>query len=123
MIQRIKEIIEEQGLNKKCRKRNLVHKRAYLFNFIRKHGVCFREIGELFNLTHATIIHGCSMAELYEKNKDELYLLDTIELQKEFENVEIKVETRNLIDDIINCKTMSEVSVIQGRLKNFQYKN
>ncbi len=123
MIDRIKEIIEEQGLSKKCRKQNLVHKRAYLFNLIRKQGVCFREIGEMFNLSHSAIIHGCSTAELHESNNDQLYFLDTIELQKEFGDVEVITEERNLIEDIENCRTMNQLLIIQGRLKNNQYLN
>lgn len=123
MIQRIKEIIEEQGLNKNCRKQNLVHQRAYLFNLLRKHGVYFREIGEMFNLHHSTILHGAKMAELHEGNNDQLYFLDTIELQKEFGNVEVINEERNLVEDVIKCRNMNQLLIIQGRLKNFQYKS
>ena len=123
MIDRIKEIIEEQGLSKKCRKQHIIHKRAYLFNLLRKHGLYFREIGEMFNLDHTTILHGAKMAELHEGNNDELYLLDTLELQREFENVEVKIEERNLVEDVIKCRNMNQLLIIQGRLKNFQYKS
>jgi hypothetical protein len=123
MIERIKEIIEEQGLKKKCRKQHIIHKRAYLFNLLRKHGLYFREIGEMFNLDHTTILHGCKMAELHNGNNDELYLLDTLELQREFENVEVIIEERNLVEDVIKCRNMNQLLIIQGRLKNFQYKS
>ena len=121
MFERIKEIIEKEKLNKKCRKRNLIHRRAYLFNLMRKHGVYFREIGEMFNLHHSTVLHGDKMAELHAKNNDQLYLLDTLDLQQEFGNIEIKIEKRNLIQDIYTCKTMNELSIIQARLNKNQY--
>jgi len=123
MIQRIEEIIEEQNLKEKSRYRYLVHRRWFLFGILRKHGIIYKRIGEMFNLNHSTIIYGMAMAEFFEKNQDELYLLDTLELQKEFAGKEIIFEQRNLIDDIYNCKSMNELSVIQCRLKNNQYKN
>lgn len=123
MIQRIEQIIEEQNLKEKSRYRYLVHRRWYLFRILRKHGIIYKRIGEMFNLNHSTILCGMAMAEFYEKNQDELYLLDTLELQKEFSGKEIIFEQRNLIDDILNCKAMNELLVVQSRLKNNQYLN
>lgn len=123
MIERIEEIIQEQNLREKTRYRYLVHRRWFLFGILRKHGIIYKRIGEMFNLNHSTIIYGMSMAEFYERQKDELYLLDTLELQKEFAGKEIVFHQRNLIEDIHNCKSMNELSVIQCRLKNNQYKN
>ena len=55
--------------------------------------------------------------------RDQLYFLDTIELQKEFGNVEVINEERNLVEDVIKCRNMNQLLIIQGRLKNFQYKS
>ena len=123
MIERIEQIIEEQNLKEKSRYRYLVHRRWFLFGILRKHGIIYKRIGEMFNLNHSTILYGMAMAEFFEKQQDELYLLDTMELQKEFAGIEIVFHQRNLIDDILNCKSMNELSIIQGRLKNNQYRN
>lgn len=123
MIERIEQIIEEQDLREKCRTRYIVHRRWFLFGILRKHGIIYKRIGEMFNLNHSTILYGMAMADFYERQKDELYLLDTMELQKEFAGVEIVFHQRNLIDDIQNCKSMNELSIIQCRLKNNQYLN
>ena len=123
MIDRIEEIIEEQNLREKSRYRYMVHRRWFLFVLLRKHGIKLQRIGEMFDLNHSTIIYGMSMAEFYEKQQDELYLLDTMQLQKEFEGKEIVFVQRDLVEDIQNCKQMNELLVIQCRLKNNQYKN
>jgi len=123
MIKRIEEIIEEQNLREKSRYRYMVHRRWFLFVLLRKHGIKLQRIGEMFDLNHSTIIYGMSMAEFYEKQQDELYLLDTMQLQKEFEGKEIVFVQRDLVEDIQNCKQMNELSIIQCRLKNNQYKN
>jgi hypothetical protein len=123
MIKRIEQIIEEQNLREKTRYRYLVHRRWFLFVILRKHGIKFQRIAEMFDLNHSTIIYGISMAEFFEKQQDELFLLDTFELQKEFSGKEIIFEQRNLIDDILNCKSMNELSIVQCRLKNNQYMN
>lgn len=123
MIERIEEIIEEQNLKEKSRYRHLVHRRWFLFGILRKHGIIYRRIGEMFSLNHSTVLYGLAMADFYERQQDELYLLDTMELQKEFAGKEIIFHQRNLIDDIHNCKSMNELSIIQCRLKNNQYKN
>jgi hypothetical protein len=123
MIDRIEQIIEKENLLTRSRKRSIVHRRWFLFGILRKHGIKLKKIGEMFDLNHSTIIYGMSIAEFFEKQNDELYLLDTMDLQKEFSGIEIIFQKRNLINDINNCKSMNELSIIQCRLKNNQYLN
>ena len=123
MIERIEEIIEEQNLREKSRYRYLVHRRWFLFGMLRKHGIKLQRIGEMFDLNHSTIIYGISMAEFFEKQQDELFLLDTMALQKEFAGKEIVFIQRNLVEDILKCDSMGDLSLVQCRLKNNQYKN
>lgn len=123
MIQRIEEIIEEQNLREKTKYRYLVHRRWFLFRLLRKNGVVLQRIGEMFNLNHATIIYGLKMSEFYEEKKDEIYRLDTLNLQEEFGNVEIILKQRNLVEDIKKCNSTKQLLVIKARLKNSQYKN
>ena len=123
MIERIEEIIEEQNLREKSRYRYLVHRRWFLFGILRKHGIKLQRIGEMFDLNHSTIIYGISMADFFEKQQDELFLLDTMALQKEFAGKEIVFIQRNLVEDILKCDSMGDLSLVQCRLKNNQYKN
>ena len=123
MIQRIEEIIAEQNLREKSRYRYLVHRRWYLIVLLRKHGIKLKRIGEMLNLQHPAIIYGLKQAAYFEEHKDKLFLLDTLELQKEFGGLEIVFQQRNLIKDIENCYSMYHLSLVQARIKNNQYRN
>jgi hypothetical protein len=73
-------------------------------------------------MNHATIIHGITQAELFARVKDEMYLIDTIDLFEEFNNSTIKIKERNLIDDIMEGKNYHDLAKIKKRLQNNVYK-
>ena len=122
MIERIKEIIKTEKLNERSKKPNKVYRRWFLFIWLRKNKFLFREISEMFNIHHATILHGIGQAEIFEKQNDEIYLLETNDLYLEFKDKKIIFKERNLIEDIINCKNMHQLSQIKTRLNHNQYK-
>jgi len=74
-------------------------------------------------MNHATIIHGIRQAELYEQVKDEMFLIDTLDLFQEFKNKTIKIKERNLIQDIMESKNLYDLTKIKKRLQNNVYKN
>jgi hypothetical protein len=123
MIERIEEIIQEQNLKDKAKPRYLVHRRWYLFGLLRKHGIRLERIGEMFDLSHSTVIYGINQAKYYEERNDKLFLMDTLHLQNEFAGQEIIYQQRDLIEDIENCTCMYDLSLVQARIKNNQYKN
>ena len=122
MIERIKQIIEDEKLNKRSKKPNKVYRRWFLFIWLRKNKFLFREISEMFGIHHATILHGIIQAEIFEKQNDELYFLATKDLYLEFKDKRIIFKERNLIEDINNCKNMHQLSQIKTRLQHNQYK-
>jgi hypothetical protein len=73
-------------------------------------------------MNHATIIHGITQAELFERAKDEMYLIDTKDLFEEFKNKKIKLKERNLIQDIMESKNLYDLTKIKRRLQNNVYK-
>jgi len=46
-----------------------------------------------------------------------------LHLQNEFAGQEIIYQQRDLIEDIENCTCMYDLSLVQARIKNNQYKN
>jgi hypothetical protein len=75
------------------------------------------------NRGHATVIHGITQANYFLDTNDKLFLLDTLELQKEFAGVKIVFEQRNLIKDVQDCTSMYHLSLVQARIFNNQYRN
>jgi hypothetical protein len=122
LIERIHEIIETENLRQRTKKPNKVHRRWFIFAYLRKNNYVLREIAELFNMNHATIIHGIRQAQLFERVKDEMFLIDTLDLFEEFKNKTIKIKERNLIQDIMESKNLHDLTKIKRRLQNNVYK-
>jgi len=75
MNEDIKEIIAEFKLDKPSRKREIVYKRYYLMNVLHcRSRLCLREIGELFNRDHSSVIHGLKEHKRWWSQLDEEYL-------------------------------------------------
>ena len=123
LIDRIHEIIETENLRQRTKKPNKVHRRWFIFAYLRKNNYVLREIAELFDMNHATIIHGIRQAQLFEQVKDEMFLIDTLDLFQEFKNKTIKIKDRNLIQDIMESKNLYDLTKIKRRLINNVYKN
>jgi len=122
LIERLHEIIETENLTKRTKKPNKVHRRWFIFAYLRKNKFVYREIAEIFNMNHATIIHGIRQAKLFEQVKDEMFLIDTLDLFQEFNNKTIKIKERNLIQDIMESKNLHDLTKIKRRLLNNVYK-
>lgn len=122
MIERIKEIIEKENLKERTKKPKKVHRRWFLFKLLRKNEVTYTNIAEIFNMNHATIIYGIHQVEKYEKQKDEIYLLDTKDLNFEFNNVQMILKERNLSEDVLNCNNLQALTKIKCRINNSIYK-
>ena len=122
LIERIHEIIQTENLRQRTKKPNKVHRRWFIFAYLRKNNYVLREIAEIFDMNHATIIHGIRQADLFERVKDEMFLIDTLDLFQEFKNKTIKIKDRNLIQDIMESKNLYDLTKIKRRLINNVYK-
>jgi hypothetical protein len=122
LINRINEIIETENLRERTKKPNKVHRRWFIFSYLRKNNYVLREIADIFDMNHATIIHGIKKAEFYEQVKDEMFLIDTLDLFEEFKNKMLKIKERNLIQDIMESKNLYDLTKIKRRLQNNVYK-
>ena len=118
MIELIKEIIEQDGLAQKNRKREIVHRRIYLFRKLREDGHTLKGIGSLFNMNHATILHGLkTYKDLVEtKNKAFQYDVEYYKLLLSLERPEL-----DLRKEIKEAKNLKDLRKIQGRIRNKFY--
>lgn len=116
MIERIKQIIEDEQLKKLSKDPEKVYRRWFFYCFLRRQKFYLREIAQIFDKHHATIIHGIKQAEFFEKQKDELYFLHTKDLFQEFNDKTLFFEKRNLIEDIQNAKSFQDLCKIKRRI-------
>ena len=88
----IKEYIIQEKLNVKCRKREFVYRRVYLFKYLQQmEGMTLPAIGELFDLHHSTVIHGLKTFDNVKLYSD---FMDYT--RKEFELFKINTFRRDL---------------------------
>lgn len=120
-----RQLIEENDLKKKSRKRRNVNRRCYIAKKLRDEGITYQFIADLLDLNHATIIHSYKMANQWERFRDRDYLLDTEHLRVNFNFlVENPVERslNEFISDVKDCISIRELYVIQERMKRKEYK-
>lgn len=131
-INKVKEVIEKDGLITKSRYRTFLDRRSYLYAMLHKEGMSLVEIGQLFDKTHATIINGIRNHHAYTRFKDELYLHNVKEYREIFyepkkihvdliEKDEKKYNGSQLIADILECKNTTELQDIKRKLLNEEY--
>ena len=121
MIERIKQIIEDEQLKKNCNRPEKVYRRWFFYCYLRKQKFYLREIAEIFDKHHATIIHGIRQAEFFENQKDEFYLLHTKDLFQEFNDKTLFFDKRNLIEDVENAKNFQDLCKIKRRINQNIY--
>ena len=131
-INKVKEVVEKDGLITKSRYRTFLDRRSYLYAMLNKNGMSLVEIGRLFRKTHATIINGIKKHHAYTRYKDELYLHNVKEYREIFyepmkihvdliEKDEKKYNGNQLITDILECKNTTELQDIKRKLLNEEY--
>jgi len=118
MIQLIKEIIEQDGLAQKNRKREIVHRRIYLFRKLREDGHTLKRIGSLFNMNHATILHGLKTYQNLTDVNDKVFKHD-IEYYKLL--LSLERPELDLRKEIKEAKNLVDLRKIQSRIKNNFY--
>ena len=141
MVDLIKKIIQKDGLDKKCRKVPTVNKRMYLFNILRKQGLTLYQIGKMFKMHHATVIHGIKRYNELADSFDFLLELDTTAYRQILENESVykaksfKIDTEEyqvilknapkikyiLEKEILEAETLQELRKITRKLYNNLY--
>ena len=121
MEELIKSIIKKDGLAKKCRFPHMVNKRIFLFNFLRNNGYGFKEIGNLFNLGHATVIHGIKRYNALNATNDAMLQVDTEHYVDKLKDVKAAVIKYNLEKDVRKATTVRDLDIIKRRLTNNLY--
>jgi len=113
-IDKIKELIEKDGLLTKKRHRHLIDKRSYLYYLLREEGFTLERIGKMFDKDHATILNGIKKHEFYTAVKDYSYDKNTEDYRRELEAQVIPV--RSLKDDVLRCTNTTMLKIIQERI-------
>jgi hypothetical protein len=102
------------------KKRQQTYSRYYLYGLLRDIGITYHEIGRLFGRNHSTIIHGTRQHDNFNGMGDQLYLELTDQLRSLFEP---EAKSLDLVQDILNCKSMRGLDLIKARVRGGVYLN
>ena len=102
------------------KKRPQTYSRYYLYGLLRDRGITYHEIGRLFRRNHSTIIHGTRQHDNFNGMEDQLYLELTDQLRSLFEP---EAKSLDLVQDILNCKSMRGLDLIKARVRGGVYLN
>jgi len=117
----IKEVIEKDGLKKRNREQHIVHRRIFLFNLLRENGYTYAYIARLFNMNHATVLHGIKRYKDLLSLNDVRLQVDTERYAQKFEDIEEAVIKYNLEKDVRKATTITDLDIIKRRLDNGMY--
>ena len=119
MTKEIIEYIQENQLDSNKRHREYAYRRFYLANLLRKEGLSFQNIADIFHRTHATILHSINVHEHFMKSKDTIYLFH---IQKELDIFEpVQEEKRDIYDDILRVNNTTDLAIIKRRIADNEY--
>lgn len=121
MVDLIKEVIEKDGLKKRNREQHIVHRRIFLFNLLRENGYTYEYIARLFNMNHATVLHGIKRYKDLLSLNDVRLQVDTERYAQKFEDIEEAVIKYNLEKDVRKATTITDLDIIKRRLNNNMY--
>ena len=108
-------IINEEGLDKKSRKRSRVYRRQFLMWFLRdKTNMSLEEIGDMFNRDHATTIHGVKAVAHAFDTKDKYFMEHVADLKNKldefnFSKPRFKTEKKRVISVYVSSDEYNEV--------------
>ena len=121
MVDLIKEVIKKDGLKKRNSEQHIVHRRIFLFNLLRENGYTYAYIARLFNMNHATVLHGIKRYKDLLSLNDVRLQVDTERYAQKFEDIEEAVIKYNLDKDVRKATTITDLDIIKRRLDNGMY--
>lgn len=112
-IENIQDLIEQYDLKKKCRRQEVIYKRYYLYNQLRKANYSLGAIGKIFNKDHASVLHGLRMHEVYTLSKDKVYKMFTADIVKGLVTIP---EEKNIKNAVLKAEDWEEIIQIKKQI-------
>jgi len=113
--------VQENGLDRRDRHREYVYRRMFLAGLLHKEGMTLQAIADVFNLTHATIIHSIRTDKHFIKTNDSIYK-KYIQRELEFFAPIIEVK-RDIFLEVLNARNTTDLMNIVTRIKNNEYEH
>jgi transcription initiation factor TFIIIB Brf1 subunit/transcription initiation factor TFIIB len=111
--------IKEHNLDSPRRHREYSYKRSYLAYLLHKQGMTLQQIADVFNRTHATIMHCITLHKHFMTQNDTIYLFH---IKTEIDYFQPMVEIkRDIFNEILNAYNTTDLTRIKERILNNEY--
>ena len=111
--------IKEHNLDSPRRHREFSYKRSYLAYLLHKQGMTSQQIADVFNRTHATILHAISLHKHFMTHNDTIYLYH---IKPEIDYFQPMVEIkRDIFNEVLNAYNTTDLTRIKERILNNEY--
>ena len=119
VVEKVKQLIQEDELHLADRYRDKVYKRAYLYSILREEGWHLSKIGRLFNRTHASIINALKVHDNYYGN-DKIYMRHVKYYDQIFRPI-VELQKDSIFDDVMNCHNTTQLRMIKEKIMANRY--
>jgi len=109
-IANIQVLIEQYELKQVCRRQDIIYKRYFLYDQLRKANYSLSAIGKIFDKNHASVLHGIRMHEVFTKSKDKIYKMYTADIVNKLITIPQEASIKNAVlnadnwDEIVQIK-------------------
>lgn len=111
--------IKEHNLDSPRQHREFSYKRSYLAYLLHKQGMTSQGIADVFNRTHATILHAISLHKHFMTHNDNIYLYH---IKPEIDYFQPMVEIkRDIFNEVLNAYNTTDLTRIKERILNNEY--
>jgi len=109
-IANIQVLIEQYELKQVCRRQDVIYKRYYLYDQLRKANYSLSAIGKIFDKNHASVLHGIRMHDVFTKSKDKIYKMYTADIVQGLITIP---QEKNIKNAVLNAENWEEIVQIK----------
>jgi hypothetical protein len=109
-IANIQYLIEFYELKQVCRRQDIIYKRYFLYDQLRKANYSLSAIGRIFDKNHASVLHGIRMHNVYTKSKDKVYKMYTADIVKRLITIP---QEASIKEAVLNADNWDEIVQIK----------
>jgi hypothetical protein len=120
-INKVQYLIEKDGLSKPNRKRELIYRKCYLQHKLREAGMTYKDIGSMFNMNHASVIHSVKTHDNLAKYYNAVYSAEISEYIAELDGVKPELPKRDLIKDLEKANSLYALNRLKRWVKEKKY--
>jgi hypothetical protein len=110
-ISNVQYLIDFYELKQVCRRQDIIYKRYFLYDQLRKANYSLSSIGRIFDKNHASVLHGIRMHQVYTKSKDKVYKMYTADIANKLITIPQEASIKNAVLNADNWEEIVQIKL------------